>query len=845
LALKTFFLFGPPRAGAFRHRQFRTAGFLLSFALSVVLAAAAGAGEPPPGEPAPENVEGQTVQEIDIRGIQRLEGGESTVLRLIRTRKGRPFDAKAWAEDWKRLEDSGYFLDVRITEPIVWPGGIKLAIDLIEKAMVSKIEFRGNKSVSTSKLLAEIKSYGGGRYDKGQVHLDKVALEKYYQDKAFRGVKVAYAVETVASHRQDIAGKDVDVEDEVRVVFTIDEGSPVGVRAIHFQGNKSFSETALRAAMATKYRRLFRAGDLKDEELEMDKRRVEAFYLRHGYMDVAIEKIDINLSQDSYWNWFRKRKRLAELVICIDEGPQYHTGTLKIAGNTTLEREEVESVMKIKPGSVYSDLLLQDDHDRILDLYGERGRVFSKIRYGRKLVTDPERIQKTPNIYDVELDIEEGAEVTLREVITRGNTKTRDKVIIRQLELYPGDRVDTTKVRIATQRLKNLNYFEDDVRITPEPTENPEEANLIIDVTEKNTGEFNFGAGVSSVDSVMGQIKLTQRNFDFRDLPKSWRDLISGNAFVGAGQNFSIDATGGAKRQRYSISLFEPWAFDRPIRLGGSLFRTVDNNYSDFKETSTGFNLSVGKRLWGPRWDGQINYRFAFNQISDIGRTFPPILREQAGDKLLSSVTPRLVYDSRDSTLLPSRGWLMEASLEVGGGPFLGDYSWVRPELNLSRFVTMYKLPSGGKHILELHGRASLVEQYGATDEVPPFQRFYAGGIETIRGFQFRTITPRENNFQIGGKKMVIGTVEYSLPLYEEIVRGSVFIDGGSVWDAGDTDPRTRVTNDSGIRASVGVGLAIRTPLSPLPIRVYFARPIVKNDQDREKTIDFTFGTRF
>jgi outer membrane protein insertion porin family len=796
------------------------------------------------GEAAADDAEGKVVQEIDVRGLTRLD--EGTILRLIRTRKGRPFDRKVWQEDWHRLSDSKNFVNIRTTEPITWPGGIKLAIDLVEKATISKIEFRGNSAVSAAKLLAEIQSYEGGRYDKGQVHQDKVKLETYYQAKAFRSITVDFQVETVSSHRQEIAGKEVEVEDEVRVIFTVNEGNPVGVRVIHFQGNKAFNDSALNAVMTTKHRRLFRAGDLKDEELEIDRKRIEAFYLRNGYMDAVVEKIDINLSKETYWNWFRKRKRLAELVIYVNEGPQYHTGTLSVKGNTTIEKDEIEAVMKVKPGAVFSDLLLQDDRERIVDLYGERGRVFTNVLAERKLVTDPERTKKTPNLYDVQVTVQEGSEVTLREVITRGNTKTRDKVIIRQMELFPGDRVDTTKMKIAVQRLKNLNYFEENVRITPEPISgNPEEANLIIDVTEKSTGEFNFGVGVSSVDSFLGNVRLTQRNFDFRDWPKSWRDAIGGNAFVGAGQTFTIDASAGTKTQRYNVSFFEPWAFDRPIRLGGSIFRVVDNNFKDFEQTSTGVTASVGKRLWGPRWDGEIQYKFSFTEIGDIRRNFPPILQRQEGDRLLSSVTPRLVYDSRDSRLLPSRGVLAELALEVGGGPFLGDYDWVKAQLDVARYMTMYKTAAGRKHILELRGRAAAIEAYGDTDDIPPFLRFYAGGIDSIRGFQYRTVTPLENGFTIGGKKLFLGTAEYSAPLYEEIVRGSVFFDAGTVFDAGNTDPRTRVTNESGIRASIGLGLSIRTPISPLPIRVYFSRPISANDADREKTFDFSFGTRF
>ncbi|MGD0093403.1 MAG: POTRA domain-containing protein, partial [Planctomycetota bacterium] len=371
------------------------------------------AGEAPAPEQPVEQFEGQIVREIEIRPLQmRVDKG--TVLRLIRTREGRPFERKVWDEDWHRLDESGYFLNVRTTEPIVWPGGIKLAIDLVEKATVSKITFKGNKAEGSSKLLGAIKTYEGGRFDKGQVHLDKIALEKYYQEKAFRSVKVDYQLETVASHRQMIGGKEMEVEDEVRVIFILEEGNPVGVRTIRFHGNEHFSDGELRGVMGTKYRRLFRSGDLKDEELELDRKRIEAFYLRHGYMDAAVEKVEIAVTKETYWNWFRKRKQLADITVYISEGPQYFTGNVAIQGNNSIERDELEAVMKIKPGAVYSDMLLQDDHDAIIALYGERGRVFTKMEYDRKLVTDPEHLQKTKNLYDVSIALKESPEVTLR-----------------------------------------------------------------------------------------------------------------------------------------------------------------------------------------------------------------------------------------------------------------------------------------------------------------------------------------------------------------------------------------------------------------------------------------------
>lgn len=801
-----------------------------------------GAGEAAPPAAGDQNA-GPIVRQIQIRGNLRVR--RATILRMIRTRIGRPFDRAVWEEDWNRLKDSNNFLQVTTAEPVEIPGGVLLVIDVIELATVKKIEFKGAKAVKRADLLGVIRSSEGGQFQEGLVYKDVKALKQYYQEKAFKGVEVSHKIEVISKHRQFINNQWEEVNDEVNITFTVEEGNPTSVRGIRFVGNKIFDDAALLKVIQTKPRRLFRPGDLKDAVLEIDKQLLMRHYLLRGYMDFRVETVDVDVSDETYWNWFRKPKRLADVTYHLYEGEQYHVGELKVTGNKTVELDEILHVMRLKPGGVYSELIMQEDSERIQKLYGEYGRVFTRCNVKRNLVTDAERLKGDKNLFDVEMSVEEGAEVSVRRVITRGNTKTKDKVLIRELSLYPGDRIDTTKIDAAKNELKNLNYFEDDIRVSYEPTENPEEADLIIDVTEKNTGELNFGVGVSSVDSVLGNFTLSQRNFDYKDLPKSWRDLASGNAFVGAGQKFTISAQAGTARQRYSVSFFEPWAFDRPLRLGFNLFRSVDNNFKDFNETSNGVSLVAGRRLWGPRWDGDLTYTFKWTTIGDTQTELPEIFQQQEGTRFLSSLRPRLVYSSRDSTILPSRGLFFEAGVEVGGGPFLGSLDWIRPSMDITRYFTTYKTASGAKHILELHGSASMVEAYGSTDDVPPFLRFFGGGISSVRGFENRTIAPKQDGYIVGGKKSFLLSAEYSVPLYEEIVRGSAFVDAGSVWDAGNTDSGSTVTNEGGVRASMGLGVAVRTPFSPLPLRIYFSRAISKNDEDRLKTIDFTFGTRF
>jgi outer membrane protein insertion porin family len=236
-----------------------------------------------------------------------------------------------------------------------------------------------------------------------------------------------------------------------------------------------------------------------------------------------------------------------------------------------------------------------------------------------------------------------------------------------------------------------------------------------------------------------------------------------------------------------------------------------------------------------------VTFRFSHTNIGNNDRKLPEILRAQEGTNIINTITPRIVYDSRDSTLLPSKGWVMQAKMDVG----LGDYNFVRPSADVAHYMTVYKVKDGGKHILSLHGHAEAVEQTLGSEDVPPFLRLYGGGIDSIRGFGYRTITPLERGFAIGAKRLAYASAEYSLPLYEEVVRGAVYYDVGTAYNAGKTDPRAQIRNQSGIRSSVGIGFYIRTPFSPAPVRLYFSKPIEFNEFDRKKVIDFTLGTRF
>ncbi|MCX7804438.1 MAG: BamA/TamA family outer membrane protein, partial [Planctomycetota bacterium] len=798
------------RRSAWRTRTGFTGGarvvplFLFLVAASFLQRPTAWTGEPPAAPEAGQRI----VRSIEVRGAC----DETVVLRAIGTRVGQPFDTKVYEDDFRRIAALGIFRNIRMSAPIPWPGGVKLVIEVEELPVVGRLVLKGNRAFSAEALLKEIGSREGGRYDEGLAFQDSVRIADYYKARGYRNVSVSYKAETVAAPSERDPG-------EVSLMFDIREDLPVGIRSITFRGNRTFAAGDLKRAMKSRERRLFRRGDLNDELLEADRKAIEIFYQRHGYMDVSVSKPRVLVDDREYRNLLLRRQRRCDIAFDIEEGAQYRTGTVAIEGAVAVLREEILAAMQVKPGGVYSDVLLAEDRRRIADIYGRRGRPFTNISFDRKLVTDPGRLKVHPHMYDVTVRISEGPEVNLRDVITRGNTRTKDRVIIREIELFPGDRVDTSKIERARERLLSLNYF-DEVGVSMEPAaDDPESVDLIVDVTERPTGQFEIGVGYSMADQLMGNLRLTQTNFDFRDLPKSWRDFISGNAFVGAGQRLSLEAVGSRFRQRYLLSFREPWMFDRPIRFGFNIYHATDT-YRDLDTTRTGMDVTLGRRLWGPRWDGDVTVSVFRKTTGEVDIDAPSILRRSAGEAMVYAIEPRLIYDSRDNVLFPSKGHFAMASVEDQVPP--GDQCVVHPSLSAGKWFTLYRTAGGFKHVLELRGRVDAVWGYGPTPEVPIAERFFLGGMNSVRGFRYRSISPRQQGYEIGGRKAAAATVEYTFPIFEDVLRGAFFVDAGCAWDGGRPDYPYEIKDENRVRVSTGGGILLKLPISPLPVRLYF-----------------------
>ncbi|MDD2679869.1 MAG: outer membrane protein assembly factor BamA, partial [Candidatus Omnitrophica bacterium] len=387
----------------------------------------------------------------------------------------------------------------------------------------------------------------------------------------------------------------------------------------------------------------------------------------------------------------------------------------------------------------------------------------------------------------------------------RGNIKTRDLVIRRELRIHPGDRFDGEKLKRSKERLQNLGFFED-ISYDTEETPSPDKKDLIVDVKESKTGSFSFGGGYSTVDSLVGFIEVEQKNFDWRNWPY----------FTGAGQDLKIRASFGTVSSGFDVSFTEPWLFDYPITFGFDAYRKTHKRDTDvgygYDEKVTGGDLRLGKEI-SEYVRADITYRLDSIEISNIDNGAEDLLREE-GKNVISSITPGITFDNRDNIFDTRKGNLVTGSVEFAGGPLQGDKNYWKFFGRASHYFPMPRNAS-----LEIRGRIGLSQPYGNSDNIPIYERFFAGGAYTIRGYKERAVGPIDPSTQdpLGGDSMLIGNLEYLYPIFS-FLKVAVFYDIGNVWEKlGDFCSSKDTNKNTGkFKSSFGLGFRIRTPVGPM-----------------------------
>ena len=787
---------------------------------------------------------------IVIKHIGPPAASDELIRSNLRVKVGDPYLRAAVDDDVRTLYATGLFYNIQVTADDT-PDGVILTYKVQGKPRLTEIKFQGNTKFKDAKLRKKISSRPDEPLDERKLFTDVQTIKTMYQKSGYPHTDVKYVLNV-----DENAGLGT-------ATFQIVEGAKVKILEVDFVGANAIPQKKLRHVVKTRKHWMFSwltgHGVFKDEVFDEDKEKLTQFYRDKGYIDFEIKDIQ----------FLNPTPRSMVIRFVIYEGTQYKIGSVKFTGNKLfstpqiiagmrVQHERSRSKAKIGPnglpmdvGSTYTPDGVTKDLEAVEDFYGARGYV--DVRANSRnlaLVQVPNTENST---MDLEFQIDEGQQFHIGKIEIHGNTKTKDKVIRRELAVAPGELFDMVRVKLSKQRLEGLEYF-DRVDTRPEPTDVTGERNLLVDVDEKTTGHVSLGAGFSTVDSLVGIAEYNESDFNLsHPFEPPW--------FRGGGQKLRLRATIGTLRQDYELTFIEPWFLQRKLALSIDLFYhdyafLSPNNL--YEETHAGARVGLESALFGNDFlrggvSGTIeNVNINLNGLYSsailpyvmtepgVGRghptyvenpgNVPKTIRDEVGDSLLAHAGATLAYDTRNSVRLPDKGQRTEIDTELTG------LDWQYYKLELKSGWYFKGLAKG--HVLELAGRTGVEHAFGSSSDVPFFERYFLGGPYSLRGFRYRYVSPREPGYNepIGGDTYWFGSAEYSIPIFEQErgigVRAALFYDIGSVG----ASPYN--FNMSQFSDNWGLGLRLNLPIGPL--RLDYGIPI-RHDQFSSTSGQFQF----
>jgi len=725
---------------------------------------------------------GPLVTAIELEGNRRISN--ESIYAKVRSRIGDPFSKNTVQDDIRQLYGLGYFDDIRV-DIDSFEGGVKLIFVLTEKPSITSVDFQGNKEFEAKDLREKITLTAGAIANIALINDNAGKLVSFYQSEGYWLVNVLPVIREIS-------------KDAIALTYQINEGPKVVIKDIRTEGNKAISTKEIKKAIKTKERGILSfitgTGIYQREQIRDDMERIRELYQNRGFLNVAVSEPEISLDRD--------RKKLS-IKLSISEGEQYRIGELRFTGNKVFPESELSGNLKIASGQIFNRGALRSDIDQMLDIYMERG--YAQADIDPLIDVDPKN-----RLANITFSVAEGEIFKIGRISISGNTKTRDKVIRREMRLDEGDIFNKKLLKRSYQRINNLNYFET-VDIAPYPRAEENRIDLNVRVKEKLTGMLSLGGGYSSVDKFMVMGEITQ-----------------GNLF-GKGLYLKLKADLSAKRKNYNISLRDPWFMDKPITASTSLFNE-SFEYPDYSKKSTGGSVGFGKEF-SEYVGGNITYNLESVEITDVKSDASSLIKDQEGKKLTSSISPSAWKDTRDNYLDPTSGSryaLYTTFAGLGGDNYfvkgLADSIWYYP----LRWSTTFSL----------RGRLGYATGF-AGKELPLYERFYAGGINTVRGLGFGEAGPTNaEGEKIGGNLEMILNVEYIFPLVEDIkLKGVTFFDYGSTFDKDDK------FSLSDLRKTAGFGFRWLSPFGPLRLEWGFNLD-PKEDESANK-LEFSIGGMF
>jgi outer membrane protein insertion porin family len=723
----------------------------------------------------------EKVVSVEITGNKRIES--DAIKRVIKTKPGDIYLPKSLSEDLKAVYAMGYFDDIRI-EAENTPEGKKIIFKVKEKPTIRVIRIKGNHVFKEDKIKENLTIKTGSILNTFKIRSNIARIEDLYKEKNYHNVKVTYKIHHLEHNQADLE-------------FNIDEGEKVLIKSIKFEGNNAYSDKELKKIMKTSEKGFFSwitsSGDLKKEDLDQDITKLSSFYYNHGYIQARVGEPHIEYKG----NWIY-------ITIKIDEGPRFKVGKVNIQGDLVLPKAELIRQLKITKETYYNREIVRNDVLSLTDLYSDEGYAYADI----SPTIDKDFKHLKVNITYV---IHKGKQVYFEKIIIAGNTKTRDKVIRRELQVYEQELYSGKKLKRSIRNLYRLDYFED-IKVNTAKGSADDQMILKIDVTEKPTGTLTFGAGYSSEEAVFGTVSVSQRNL------------------FGRGQTLELQSQLGGRSTLYKLSFTEPWLFDIPLAATTDLYdwATQYDTY-DRKSIGGGFKLSY------PVYDylrASLQYNYDDANITNVTESAAKSVKDLAGVNITSSVTTGLTYDSRNRLFNPSEGskhsiMVKYAGLggNVGFTKIVAETGWYKP----FRWDT----------IGFLHAKAGYVAR-NSGGILPDYERFYLGGINSVRGYGWQGIHALdEDGNTIGGDKFVQFNAEYIFPLIKKQgVVGLVFFDAGNVYNEGESFDLTT------LKDSIGFGFRWFSPMGPIRLEYGYRLSNVE-DQSSGGRFEFSMGTAF
>jgi outer membrane protein insertion porin family len=788
---------------------------------------------------------GPKIDRVDVKFVGPASVSEDFVRANIKLKSGTTYMPGVTEDDVHSLYGTGQFYNIRVSADTADDGGIILTFTVQVRPRITEIRFEGNKKMTDSKLRKKLTVKVGDPLDEQKLFTDVQDMKTLYEKYGRPDTVVKYIV-----NPDEANGR-------ASVIFHIEETPKYKINHVEFIGAHAFSQKKLRGEVKTKQRWMFSwltgTGYFKQDDFDGDRDRLTDYYRDHGYLDFQITDVKIEHSDPKHLT----------VKFYISEGKQYKVGSVKVTGKKIFTDPQIVTGLQqihkfedlkgklgvhglpMDTGDTFTPDGFSKDTDAVQDFYGSRGYI--DISQGRAL-----RVLRVPNLengtMDLEFQVDDSEKDYVQKIEIHGNIKTKDKVIRRELAISPGDVLDMVRVKISQKRLEGLQYFTK-VDMTPEPTDPPipGQKDLIVNVEEQNTGSFTMGAGFSSVDALVGYVEVSQANFDLFHPPY----------FTGAGQKIRLRVQLGTERQDYELEFVEPWFLNKKLQLDVELYRhqldfESPNNLYD--ETRTGARVSLTRALGSDFLIGGVSYN-----VEDVGidlnsgfhdflptlpvgtpRNVPQAILSQTGDHLYQRFGASLTYNTLNSVQLPNHG----QETKLNGEYDLGNTSFYKIELHSAWYFPGFF----HGHVIEAVGSGGVASSLQGGD-VPFYDRYYLGGLYSLRGFKFRNVSPREPfdptapsvvEDPIGGDTYWFGSLEYSLPVFEKeggvSLRFALFYDIGAV--ASDAYSFSTDYDDNW-----GLGLRLNIPhLGPL--RLDYGIPIT-HDKYNGGSGKFQFGVGY